>query len=38
MFLVRNMSAFLSQSVSFISQYKEMTQVKMKLQQFLDLR
>jgi hypothetical protein len=32
------MSAYLSQSVYFIGQYKEMNQVKMKLQQFLDLR
>jgi hypothetical protein len=38
MFLVGNVSVDLSQSVYFIGQYKEMTQVKIKLQQFLDLR
>jgi hypothetical protein len=38
MFLVGYLSAYLSQSVYFIGQYKEMTQIKMKLQQFLDLR
>jgi hypothetical protein len=38
MFLVENVSACLSQSVYFIGQYKENTQVKVKLQQFFDLR
>jgi hypothetical protein len=38
MFLVGNLSAYLNQSVHFIHQYKEMTQVKIKLQQFVDLR
>jgi hypothetical protein len=38
LFLVGYMSAYLSQSVYFIGQYKEMTQVKIKLQQFFDLR
>jgi hypothetical protein len=31
MFLVGNMSAYLSQSVYFIGEYKEKTQVKIKL-------
>jgi hypothetical protein len=38
MFLVGNVTAYLSQSVYFIGQYKEMSQIKIKLQQFLDLR
>jgi hypothetical protein len=38
MFLVGYMSAYLNQSVYFIGQYKEMNQVKIKLQQFFDLR
>jgi hypothetical protein len=37
-FLVGNVKAYLRQSVYFIGQYKEKTQVKIKLQQFLDLR
>jgi hypothetical protein len=37
-FLVGNVSAYLSQGIYFIGQYKEKTQVKIKLQQFLDLR
>jgi hypothetical protein len=37
-FLMGNMSAYLSQSVYFTGQYKEKTQVKIKLQQFFDLR
>jgi hypothetical protein len=37
-FLVGNMSTYLSQRVYFIGQYKEKTQVKVKLQQFFDLR
>jgi hypothetical protein len=36
-FLVGYMGTYLSQSVYFTGQYKEMTQVKIKLQQFLDL-
>jgi hypothetical protein len=35
MFLMGNVSTNLSQSVYFIGQYKEKTQVKIKLQQFL---
>jgi hypothetical protein len=35
MHLVGNVSTYLSQSVYFIGQYKEKTQVKIKLQQFL---
>jgi hypothetical protein len=38
MFLMEIVSAYLSQSVYSIGQYKEKTQVKIKLQQFLDLR
>jgi hypothetical protein len=38
MFLMGKVSAYLSQSVYFIGQYKEKTQVKIKLQQLLDLR
>jgi hypothetical protein len=38
MFLVGNVSAYLSQSAFFIGQYKEKTQVKIKLQQFFYLR
>jgi hypothetical protein len=38
MFLVGNVKAYLRQSVYFIGQCKEKTQVKIKLQQFLDLR
>jgi hypothetical protein len=38
MFLVGKVSAFLSQSIYFIGQYKEKTQVKIKLQQFFDTR
>jgi hypothetical protein len=37
-FLVGYVSAYLIQSGYFIGQYKEMNQVKIKLQQFLDLR
>jgi hypothetical protein len=37
-FLVGYMNAYMSQSVYFICQYKEMTQIKIKLQQFFDLR
>jgi hypothetical protein len=33
-----NVSAYLSQSVYFIGQYREKTQVKIKLQQFFDAR
>jgi hypothetical protein len=38
MFLVGYVSTYPSQSVYFIGQYKEINQVKFKLQQFLDLR
>jgi hypothetical protein len=38
MFLVGNVSAYLSQNVYFIGQYKEKTQVKIKFQQFFDTR
>jgi hypothetical protein len=38
MFLMGNVSAYLSQIVYFIGQYKEKTQVKIKLQEFFDLR
>jgi hypothetical protein len=38
MFLKENVSTYLSQSVYFIGQYKEKTQVKIKLQQFFDFR
>jgi hypothetical protein len=38
MFLVGYVSAYLSQTVYFIGQYKEMNQVKIRLQQFFDLR
>jgi hypothetical protein len=38
MFPVGYMSTYLSQSVYFIGQYKEMNQIKIKVQQFLDLR
>jgi hypothetical protein len=37
-FLMGNMSVYLSQGVYFIGQYKEKTQVKIKLQQFFDTR
>jgi hypothetical protein len=37
-FLVGNVTAYLSQSVYCIGQYKEKTQVKIKLQQFFDTR
>jgi hypothetical protein len=37
-FLVGYVSTYLSWSVYFIGQYKEKTQVKIKLQQFFDLR
>jgi hypothetical protein len=38
MFLKGNVSTSLSQSVYFIGQYKEKTQVKIRLQQFFDFR
>jgi hypothetical protein len=38
MLLVGYVSAYLSQNVYFVGQYKEMTHVKIKPQQFLDLR
>jgi hypothetical protein len=38
MFLMGNVSTYLSQGFYFIGQYKEMNQVKIKFQQFFDLR